>query len=421
MSYDPIFTPEQLWETSSASTIKKNRLKRNIVYFLFRHGENTIPEISKVTQVSIPTATKAIQELMEETILVDLGMGESSGGRRPSKYGINPGSRYILAVDLSRFKTRIVFLDIRGNQVTEEVEYSSDLEHDPEIIKMVGYWAKELIKTTRIDSRKIVAAGVAFPGLINSNTGISQSYPSLGDKPLSQMFSEVFGFRTFVENDARIMAYGEYLFGAAQGKSNALCLNIGPGIGMGMILNGRLYRGNSGYAGEFGHIEVETDGQLCICGKRGCLETIASGNAVSVFAHEDIKSGVVSMLSELSKGLPEKITPKMIIQAAKNGDQYSIDLLTRTGEQLGKGISILINIFNPEIIVLGGELSEADHFISDPIQVVLKKYTISKIRNDAQLVSSVLGTKATLLGSFGLVVEKIFESDKEKQLLTGVA
>lgn len=420
MAYDPIFTPEHLWEASNASTIKKNRLKRNMVYFLFRHGENTIPEISKATQVSIPTATKAILELMQESIIIDHGMGESSGGRRPSIYGLNPLSRYILSVDLSRFKTRMVFLDIRGNQVTAEVEHISDLEHDPNIIKLVGQWAFDLIKSSNIDQRKIVAAGIAFPGLINNTTGISQSYPSLGDKPLSQMFSEVLGFRTFVENDARIMAYGEHLFGAAQGKSNALCLNIGPGIGMGMILNDRLYRGNSGYAGEFGHIEVEQDGQLCICGKRGCLETIASGNAVSILAQQDIMSGVVSMLTELSKGNPAQITPAMIIEAAKSGDQYAIGLLTKTGEQLGKGISILINIFNPEIIVLGGELADADHFISDPIQVVLKKYTISKIRNDAQLVSSFLGTKATLLGSFGLVVDKIFETDNEKPFL-GVA
>lgn len=416
MIYDPIFTPEHLWEPSSASTVKKNRLKRNIVYFLFRHGENTIPEISRITQVSIPTATKAIFELMDENILIDLGMGESSGGRRPSIYGLNPVSRYILSVDLSRFKTRMVFLDIRGNQITSEVEYVSDLERDPEIINKIGKWANDLMTHLQIDKKKVVAVGIAFPGLINNNTGISQSYPSLGDKPLAQMFADVLGIRTFVENDARIMAYGEHLFGAAQGKSNALCLNIGPGIGMGMILNGRLYRGNSGYAGEFGHIEAEQDGQLCICGKRGCLETIASGNAVSIIASQDIKTGVVSMLTELSKDNPEQISPELIIQAARSGDQYAIDLLTKTGEQLGKAISILINIFNPEIIVLGGELADADHYISDPIQVVLKKYTITKIRNDAQVVCSFLGTKATLLGSFGLIVEKIFENDHDKVL-----
>jgi predicted NBD/HSP70 family sugar kinase len=181
---------------------------------------------------------------------------------------------------------------------------------------------------------------------------------------------------------------------------------------MGMILNGNLYHGNSGFAGEFGHIRIVEDGLLCHCGKRGCLETVASGQTLERMAREEIADGKVSNLLSMVDGNLEKITAKLVIQAALQGDQFSIDLLSVIGEDLGKGLSILIHLFNPEAIIIGGEMAKADHYIIDPVKQALNKYTIADIKNDTVILASKLREKAAVLGATALVMENIFKDVK---------
>jgi predicted NBD/HSP70 family sugar kinase len=195
------------------------------------------------------------------------------------------------------------------------------------------------------------------------------------------------------------------------GKQNVLCLNIGSGIGLGMILNGRLYHGNSGFSGEFGHIQVDPDGQLCYCGKIGCLETLASGTTMIKTARKEIEAGATTLITSLVSNILEKITSEVILLAAQRGDQFAIGLLSNIGEHLGRGIAVLIHLFNPELIIIGGELTRAENYLVDPIQQNLNKYTISKIRRDTQIITSSLGNNAGLLGTVALVMNKVFTKD----------
>ncbi|NWJ52246.1 MAG: ROK family transcriptional regulator [Bacteroidetes bacterium] len=413
MNVDPIFSRADMMEENSSIRLKKFLLKKRIVQLLYLEGNKSIPDIGRATGMSIPTITRTINELIDEGLVLDNGIGASIGGRRPNLYLLNPEARYVLGIDMGRFSTRISILNLSRQIISSDGIIVSELENDESIVEKIFQKAKELIANTGIDYRKLIGVGVAFPGLIDAKSGMSQTYKNFSDRPLSKFFEDKFDLPVFVENDARVMALGESYFGLAQGKENVLCLNIGAGIGLGMILNGKLYRGNSGFAGEFGHFEVEPEGKLCICGKRGCLETVASGSAIAKRAQIDMANGMISILGRLTDETPDRIDAETVVKAAQLEDQYAIGLLSEMGEQLGKGIAVLINIFNPEMIILGGKIGMAENYIIDPLQLSLNKYAISRIKRDCQIVTSKLREKSALLGAFALVIDKIFEDLKE--------
>ena len=413
MNVDPIFSRADLVEENSNVRLKKYILKKRIIQLLYLEGNKSIPDIGRATGMSIPTITRTITELIEEGLVLDNGIGASIGGRKPNLYLLNAEARYVLGIDMGRFSTHIAILNLNRQIVSNEGIIELELEHDEKIVEKIYQKFKEVVKSAGIDPKKLIGIGVAFPGLIDARTGMSQTYKNFSDGPLSKFFRDKFDLPVFVENDARVMALGESYFGLAQGKENVLCLKIGAGIGMGMILNGKLYRGKSGFAGEFGHLEVEPEGKLCICGKRGCLETVASGRAIASRAQKDMSNGMVSILGKLSGERPDHIDAEMVVEAAHLEDQYAIGLLSEMGEQLGKGIAVLINIFNPEMIIIGGKIGAAENYIIDPLQLSLNKYAISRIKRDCQIVTSELRGKAALLGAFALVIDKIFEDLNE--------
>jgi len=391
-----------------ANSTKKNGLKLLILKELYQNGCKSIPDLSKIIHMSTPTITRAIDELIASGFLAEEGIGSSSGGRRPNLYGIFPSARYVLGVDISRYLIRIGLFNFNNQPVVEIKVINEGLETSKDILLSLKTSVTDFIKETGIDEKKLMGIGIALPGLIDLHTGISYSYLQ-DEKPATIQFENIFKYPVFVENDTKVMALGEQAFGLAQGKQNVLCLNIGSGIGLGMILNGKLYKGNSGFSGEFGHIQVDPDGQLCYCGKIGCLETLASGTTMIKHAKKEIADGATTIISTMVEGDLSKITIETVLKAAQHGDQFAIGLLSNIGEHLGRGIAVLIHLFNPELIIIGGELTKADNYIIDPIQQNLNKYTIAKIRKDAQIITSSLGQNAGLMGTVALVMNKVFQ------------
>ena len=359
--------------------------------------------------VAVRLELDALLERGAELILEE-GIGTSSGGRRPNLYGINPTSRYVMGIDVNRFYIRIGLFNFHNQPAGKIKVYNEGLETQENILSFIKKAVAEYISESGIDEKKLIGIGIAMPGLIDIHTGITYSYLH-DEKPATIMFENLFNHPVFVEHDTRAMALGEQAFGLAKGKSNVLCLNIGSGIGLGMILNGKLYVGNSGFSGEFGHIQVDPEGELCYCGKIGCLETLASGTTMIRKAKKELEEGATSLLRTLAENDLENINSELILEAAQRGDQFAIGLLSNIGEHLGKGIAVLIHIFNPELIIVGGELTKADNYLIDPIQQNLNKYTISKIRRDAQIITSNLGNNAGLMGTVALVMNKVFSQE----------
>ncbi len=389
--------------------LKKYLHEKKIINILYKEGPKSNKQLSNYINLSPPTITRLLNNLISEGLVKDFGMGDSDGGRKPNIYGINPDSRYILGIYIGRNISRFALLNFHNDFVTKLVCLPEKLKNDPETVNQVYHQSLKIIKEAGIDYNKIMGIGIVLPGLINTSTGRSYSYLNYNDKPVSQLFEEKFKLPVFTENDSNLMALGEHAFGLAKGKENVLCLTLVAGVGMGLILNGKLYSGKSGFAGEFGHIIIEENGLLCTCGKKGCLETMASEEALVRMVKEGLEKGCTSIITDIADYKLANITPEVILKAAEKEDHFAIEILSKVGHYLGKGIAILIHMYNPEMIIIGGKMAKAGQYLTDSIKQTLNTRTISLIRQDTKIVTSELGEKAGVLGATSLAMQRILQ------------
>lgn len=393
---------------------KKIFQKNAIIEYLYEQGPTSNPDIARYTKMSSPTITKLIQELINLGIVIDMGIGESIGGRKPNLFGINPNARYIIGIDIDCRMVKLGIFNLANEAVSEIITYFGNVKDKNEMFNDLFRRLEKLIKESDIDSDSLLGIGVSIPGLINSKTG--QTYMDLridGEK-LEDQFNKRFNLPVVIDSDSRVMAIGEQAFGFAKNKKDVLCLNICDGIGLGMILNGIVYRGMSGLAGEFGHINVVKDGNLCTCGKYGCLETVASGTALIEQAQQGIKKGQESLIKELVNNDLDDIHVSDIIEAVNKGDIFAIEIINKLGHFLGEALSSLVHIFNPEMIIIGGKVALAENYLINPIENTLNKYTISHIMKDTQVVTSRLEEKVKLLGSVAMVMNRVFDEEENE-------
>ena len=257
-----------------------------------------------------------------------------------------------------------------------------------------------------IDKEKVLAYGINLTGRVNHDTGICFSYFIGDERPLDQTLEEFLGKAVYIDNDSRAMAYGEYISGAGNNEKNMLFINLSWGLGMGMILDGKLSYGKSGFSGEIGHFPFKDNDIMCRCGKIGCLETVASGFAIHRFFMEKLKEGRTSILrGKFDKG--EEISLDEIIDALEDEDMLAIEAIESTGHELGRAIAGLINIFNPELVVIGGRLTVAKDYLMLPIMSAINKYSLIVVSKDTSIKFSKLGTKGGALGACMLSRSKL--------------
>ncbi len=395
------------FEHYSNNSQRQARIKQQLITMLYKEGQLSIHDLSKSLKLSVPTIAKAVDNLIDQKLVQKSGMGNSSGGRRPGLYSINPSSRYVLAIDLERSFIRMGLFDCANNLVAPIYEFNEGLDTLPEVFTFLTRKVNELLDSKKINKDKVLGIGVSLPGLIDIHTGLSYTY-LVDNKPVADNLTGLTGIKTYVEHDTKLMAWGELAFGLAKGLNNVLCLNVGSGIGLSMILNGAIYKGHSGYSGEFGHIQITENGDLCHCGKYGCIETIAAGKSLIRKANQEISAGRKTTLKSNFNNKHNKLSTTSIIDAAIAGDALSIELIYGAGEALGRGIAVLLHLFNPELIIIGGELSRAANLITDPINKNINYHTIERIREDARIEISNLGNNARIMGSLALVMSKIF-------------
>jgi len=389
--------------------LKRHLQKKKILNILYKDGPKSNRQISNITHLSSPTIFRLLKDLISEKLVVDFGTGDSIGGRRPNIYGINPDSIYILGIDIGRNIRRFAIHDFHNESVTDVVSLPGKLENKPETIDNVHKQSLDIIKEAKIDYSKIMGVGIVLPGLINTQTGKSYSYLNYNDKPVSQLFEKKFNLPVFTDNDSNLMALGEHSFGLAKGKENVLCIKLEAGIGMGIIVNGKLYHGKSGFAGEFGHTIIQENGLLCTCGKKGCLETMASEKALIRMAKEGIKKGKTSIITHIVNNKFENITTDVVLEAAEKEDYFAIDILSEVGHYLGKGIATLIHLFNPEMIIIGGKMAKAGQYLTDSVKQTLNKRTFSLVRKDTKIFASELGEQSDVLGATSLAMKRILQ------------
>jgi predicted NBD/HSP70 family sugar kinase len=387
--------------------LKKFRQKKKILHLLYQYQTLSGTSISSKIGVSFPTALTLLNELSELKFVETFGTGVSSGGRKPNMYRLSNNSIYVIACELGRYKAKMTIYNSHNQPVTSILTFETNVDDD-ELVEKIYFNAQSLIQEFEIDENRIYGIGLNMPGLIDENLGINHTIKNEEYRNVKERLEARFGKLVYLNNDARMQAYGEYIFGKAKGHLNAVVVNWNWGIGMGLILNGKLYNGSTGFAGELSHTKFVEDGDLCICGKRGCLETVASSNFLVKNAVIGINENVVSQLTLGFKNRLQDLQPEDIISAAKSGDEFAISLLNKIGLALGKGLSFTIQLLNPEIIVLGGVISQANRFVLTSIQQSLNKYCLDKISSNVKIVISENWEQAGLLGVSAMLFQQLF-------------
>ena len=387
---------------------KNSILKKTILRLCIQSGEYSIAALSEQINTSVPTVTKLIGELMDEGFMIELGKSGTSGGRRPSIYGLNPEAGYFIGLDIRHTHASIAVTDFKGGLVCFEDNIPFILEIDEACLHTISKNIRDFFLEHELDWNRVLGMGISVAGRVNPKTGYSNLYSFDPDRPINKILSEDLDIPVVIENDSRAMTYGEYLSGVVKKEKNVLFVNVSWGLGMGMILDGRLYYGTSGYSGEFGHFPLLDNDQICRCGKVGCLETGASGSALVRMISEQLQAGRASSLSRIFKD-QGKVNLNDIFKAVQEEDILTIETIEKIGANLGRGLAGLINVFNPQLVVLGGKVAMAGDYLLLAVRSAVKRHAqtianqdtaikFSKLRNQAAPIGDCMLSRSHLLG-----------------------
>ncbi|HTD93207.1 MAG TPA: ROK family transcriptional regulator [Chitinophagaceae bacterium] len=368
-------------------------------------GHLSCADLSEKIGKSLPLTMKIVNELMNEGIVVESGYAPSSGGRRPVMYTVKADTIYIVAVAMDQLVTRISIMNMHNDHVGDIAEFELPLQRNPTALTTLGEKIVQVIDSSGVEKKKIIGVGIGMPGFIDFKKGTNYSFLETTDKTITQYLSDKIGLPVYIDNDSSLIALAELRFGAAQHKKNAMVINIGWGVGLGMILNGELFRGHNGFAGEFSHIPLFNNNKMCVCGKSGCLETEASLLVVIEKAGTELQEGRVSGIGQPFPTGHFEQDWKIIITAALKGDQFAVELLSDSGYKIGKGVAILVHVINPESVILSGRGALAGKLWQAPIQQALNEHCIPRLALNTSIEVSTLGYQAELIGAAALVLE----------------
>ena len=388
---------------------KQAVMRKKIITHYIYNGTSTITELAKELDLSVPTVTKFIDEMCTEGYLNDYGKLETAGGRHPSLYGLNPDSGYFMGVELCATEVNIGVINFKGDMVHVKRHIPFVVSNTLQSLDEFCGIIKEFMDEVTLDKEKLLNINVNLIGRVNSDLGYSYSVFNLSERPLTEILSEKLGgFRVSIDNDTRAMAYGEFMQGIVRNEKNVLFINVSWGLAAGIIIDGKMYKGRSGFSGEFGHNYGYDNEILCHCGKKGCIETEASGLALHRILLEQLAKGKSSIIQQMKEDVSQ-ITLDDIIEAVEREDMLCIELVEELGMKLGTHIAGLVNIFNPEMVVIGGLLSQTGDYLIQPIASTLRKYTLNLMIYDSFIVQSKLKDKAGIVGACMVARSRLFE------------
>lgn len=400
---------EKLLQELDSGT-KTSMQKKRIVNYYIVHGNSTIAELAKALDISIPTTTKIVEEMTANGFINTYGKLETSEGRHPLLYGLNPESGYFVGVDINHGYVNMGLINFNGELVEHQMNVEYDYRNSYEGLDDLCRLIMDFIGQLNVGGDKIINVNVNISGRVNPENGCSYSWFNLSEEPLTQLISDrLNGLRVSIDNDTRAMTYGEFLCGNLSQKRNVLFVNVSWGLGLGIIIDGKVYAGGSGFAGELGHYPVYDNEIICHCGKKGCLETEASGKAIHRQLLERLDRGEASTIAPEVLKDRERVDLKAIVDAVAAEDLLCIDLIESLGVKLGKQIAGLINLFNPEEVVIGGLLSTTGDYLLQPLRASVRKHSLNIVNRTTVISGSTLKEKAGMIGACMLARSRVFE------------
>jgi glucokinase-like ROK family protein len=383
--------------------------KKLILNLIKRKGEISRSDIASRTGLTPPTIGRIIDELISGYNLVEVkGLGNSNGGRPPLIVKFKSDHNYIIGIDLGATY-------IRGCLVDLDLRFLSEIQIPTEIEKGFKYIIEKVVQIIKKfqnrpeNGGKIWGVGIGVAGLVNRETGIIEYSPDFEweNINLQEEISKMIDIPVFYDNSTRLMALGELNFNKKSRLKNFAIINVGYGIAAGLVIDGNLIKGHSGFAGEFGHISIDTCSRIkCKCGKYGCLEALASGHRIANLGKNALNNKDAKILKNLSEGNVNLVSAELVAKAAKQGDEPSLKIYDEISEYLAQGIGTLTNLLNPEVVYIGGGISLNGEFFFDLINSKITKYLLPP-NLGINIQPSTFGELATSIGAVSLVMEKI--------------
>jgi len=363
-------------------------------------------KLAQMVSVSRATVSGIVAELLQTGVLEEVGQGASTGGRRPIKLRYRPESRVAVGVVLFHNQIQAALTDMEGNPLSYlEIPIH---ETTPEsMLCRMKEAAQHILQDVPRD--RVLGVGVGTPGLVDFETGVIEISVSKGwlegGIRVREFLERELELPVYVANRSRVAALGEYQVGVGRGVSNLIYLFLGQGIVAGVVIDGHLYSGSGSGSGEIGHVSVAPDGPLCDCGNRGCLEVYATEAAIVARARSVAREDGGSLLQKAVDGQLERLTIEHVIEIARQGDASALAVLTEAGTKVGFAVSILIDLFAPEMVIIGGPIgSNAGEILLQPVVKEARLRTLPRSLKGTRIVIGELGTKAVAIGAAVLAI-----------------
>lgn len=368
-------------------------------------------ELAKRAHLSAPTITRIVDSLIHSEKIVDeVGTGNSEGGRPPNLIRFSGADKYVIAIDLGTTHIDGIVANLDA-EIRTEMRIPTFVESGyQEVIARTALLIHDLVDHSGLPSAKILGIGMAVAGLVDRKRKIVEYSPDFDwhDADIIADLRKSVPFPIVFDNVTRVMAIGELHFGLGQKSDTFVCINVGYGIGAGVIAEGRPLFGAHGMAGEFGHIVVDPFSDArCMCGNIGCLEAVASGHGISMAAQKRLAHGDRSVLSDAFRADPSSITARAIAHAAEDGDELAVEVIRSAARYLGLGIVNLVNLFDPDAIVIGGGVAGAGPLLFSTVREVVSERSLSRHSREIQISPATFGPRASVMGAVSLVLDEV--------------
>lgn len=379
-----------------------NRAK--VLEVIRRSGPISRVDIARQTKLSPTTVASLVSDLITGGWVRVVGEGESRGGRKPTLLEFNSRAGYIVAVDVTDTSLVVALTDLNARVVDKERLISHSVSGEA-LAALIGDTVEEVLGTGDNKEIPVVGIGVATPGLVDAAGGMVRYSLKLNwiDMPFGQMLRQRFHIPVHIENDTNAAAIGEKWFGAGRPYENMAYVTVGSGVGAGLIVRGEVFRGFTGGAGELGHMSIDKGGERCECGNVGCLENLVAWPAIWARVTKAVKRGVPTVITDMVDNI-EQVTPEILNKAAQAGDQLAVNALAEAGVSLGIGLANLINLLNPEAIILGGSLLGEDSFMLQHVRKTIASHALGAPGGAVRLIPNQLGEKKARLVGVATVV-----------------
>ncbi len=374
-------------------------LNRSTVLNIIKtYGPIASTDIARRTHLSLATVISITAELAEDHLIFEKEIGSSSGGRRPILMALNPDGGFAIGIKLTEVQLIGALTDLEAALVSRSTQEWSGASIE-DAIEGVASLVNTLLTEARIRKKQLLGVGVGLAGIVDAKRGILRKTPFFGwqDLQLRDLLQARLRCRVYIDNDVNTLTLAEKWFGAGQGVENFLTVTIGRGVGAGIVVNGQFYRGHGGGAGEFGHTIIDPLGPVCSCGKTGCLEAYVGDPALM---HQAAEAGLGNSVAQ----------PEDLVALARDGNPAARKIFEGAGEVLGRGLANLINIFDPELIILSGEGTRAGDLIFQPMRQAIDRYMFDGLGNDMQIHIEPWNDEAWARGAASLVLRELFES-----------